>query len=71
MVPVLVVPASRANPDIAQCVGDVDHLYCCDPDLALCGEDISGDVDLGDDPLPQPCPLCEVLEHYACPRCGS
>lgn len=21
---------------------DVDHLYCCDPDVAICGVDLSG-----------------------------
>lgn len=25
----------------AQSVAGVDHVYCCDPDVALCGADIS------------------------------
>jgi hypothetical protein len=66
--------ASRPGPElcIAQSVGDVDHLYCCDPDLSLCGEDISGSAEVYVDEG-NVCPLCDVLDLMVpgCPRCGE
>lgn len=69
--PYLVV--SRPDPKLvdAQSVGDVDHLYCCDPDLALCGLDLTGVPDYPE--FDEDCALC-VLVHedsYRCPRCGA
>lgn len=64
------MPEHRANPDIAQSVGDVDHLYCCDPDIALCGLDIS-DVPEGPE-YDNDCPLCRLVrDEGVCPRCGA
>ena len=37
-----------------------DHAYCCDPDTALCGADIS-DNEYGEE-QDNPCPLCELIE---------
>lgn len=42
---------------------ELDHLYCCDPDTALCGTDISGHEDSsaeGD------CVVCLDLEDSLC-----
>lgn len=70
MVPSIVVPTRLPEAEIAHSVPDVDHLYCCDPDLSLCGEDISGEVEVDVD-TGNVCPLCDVLNAYACPRCGA
>lgn len=50
---------------------DVDHFYCCcSPDIALCGEDIGGDNDLGDADCDDPCERCEALIEVPCILCG-
>ena len=48
--------------------GDVDHYYCCDDDIALCGADLTGMeyMDRGPD---WDCPLC-VLVLDADEPCG-
>jgi hypothetical protein len=50
---------------------DVDHIFCCDPDVALCGEDIAGGTEHYGECTHPMCPLCEALEEYPCPRCGQ
>lgn len=53
---------------------ELDHIYCCDPDRALCGRDISGVEEEEceewscDD---HPCVVCEDLEGRPCERCGQ
>lgn len=50
---------------------DLDHWYCCDPNIAYCGRDISGDAEgHADENL---CPLCALVEenHIPCPECGG
>jgi hypothetical protein len=51
---------------------DVEHLYCCDPDVAVCGLDLS-DYDENDDPIDdcKICELCERAKHLPCanPKC--
>lgn len=52
---------------------DPDHYYCCDPDIAMCGADLTGVDDIGDDGVVDPlCPLCAYVEdHYLpCPVPG-
>lgn len=49
---------------------DFEHLWCCDPDRALCGADLSEDDDVGDADLEAPCPMCEALEEIDLP-CGA
>lgn len=44
---------------------ELDHIYCCDPDLALCGTDISGHEDNDADGT---CVVCLDLEFAPC-RC--
>lgn len=46
---------------------ELDHLYCCDPDLALCGTDISGHEDNDADGT---CVVCLDLEFAPCRLCG-
>lgn len=49
---------------------DLDHTYCeCDPDVALCGADVS-DAPVIVEPL-NPCVVCEDLDPLPCERCGA
>lgn len=51
---------------------DLDHVVCCDDDIALCGADVSGH-DWGEgtfDPT-QMCVVCRELYGKPCPRCGG
>ena len=59
------VPASTGSG-----VNDLNHIYCCTPDVALCGTDISGDEDVDYDEAN--CVVCVDLENTdaPCPRCG-
>jgi len=52
---------------------DLDHIYCdCDPDLGLCGSDISAAIFIGDDEqLDFLCLVCDDLADDPCPRCGA
>lgn len=44
------------------------HFFCCDPDRALCGRDISGDRE--DDVAEVDCVVCLDLEDGPCsPTC--
>lgn len=46
------------------------HLYCeCDPDLALCGLDVTDFED--DDDFDAFCVVCEDLVDVPCTRCGQ
>jgi hypothetical protein len=59
-----------AVPDGSSSDDPFDHIYCCDPDVALCGADVSGEVDVGDAELEAPCPMCGLLEDLEGP-CGA
>jgi hypothetical protein len=49
--------------------GDLDHVYCCDPDLALCGTDVS-DVPEIDPDTDVDCIVCNDLDGQPCsPDC--
>jgi len=41
---------------------DLSHYYCCDPDLSLCGLDLSR-VPESRPPLPNLCRVCEALDR--------
>jgi hypothetical protein len=49
---------------------DVDHIYCCDEDIAMCGADLS-DVPEGEE-FPTMCPTCVAAQagRVACPVPG-
>lgn len=50
---------------------DLDHLYCCDPDLALCGTDVS-DVPEIDADSDITCVVCADLDGEPCsPGCPA
>lgn len=47
----------------------LDHAYCCDPDLSLCGVDMNGWKFIASF---DPAKLCIVCEHIElCPKCGA
>lgn len=48
---------------------DITHLYCCNPDVALCGTDVSDVPELADD-AEITCVVCADLEEQPCPTCG-
>lgn len=52
---------------------DYEHWWCCDPDIALCGADISKDESWDEDEidtLENPCPKCEEIKSFRLP-CGT
>ncbi|MFE9736154.1 hypothetical protein ACFYO9_37510 [Streptomyces sp. NPDC005863] len=49
----LITPRSDPN-------DDVTHLWCCDPNLAMCGEDVSDSPEV-DDGVGQDCVVCVDL----------
>jgi len=61
---VLLAPSSRATSDGT----DLNHIYCCDPDTALCGTDVSGQPETDLDEAN--CVVCLDLEDQpCCPTC--
>ncbi|WP_075895337.1 hypothetical protein [Actinomadura sp. CNU-125] len=68
----MTVEATTVTPETAP-VGPGDppdryvHLYCCNPDLALCGADLSHGVERRDIPATALCPMCEVIDSLATP----
>lgn len=49
---------------------DMNHIYCCDPNTAWCGADISDHVEVAPD-VPVDCVVCADLEDLPCPECGN
>jgi hypothetical protein len=49
---------------------DTTHVFCCNPDRALCGQDVSTEPEVpygvGHD-----CIVCLDLEDQPCSRCGT
>lgn len=55
-------------PPLRSSVGDdLDHIYCCDPNIALCGTDISDQPE--DDNAEGTCVVCLDLEFALCRLC--
>lgn len=61
-----------SNTDTGNDDAELNHLYCCDEDTALCGLDISGmpeaEVIEGD---PDICLVCDDLARQPCDKCGD
>jgi hypothetical protein len=57
-------PPQPANGD-----DEPDHLYCCDPDIAMCGVDVSDATEVGPDIDGPLCKLCAYVcdEGLPCP----
>lgn len=51
-------------------VDDPIHAVCCDPDLALCGEDLTGADTVPTLPLDEACPTCLIADQINGP-CAS
>ncbi|MEU8540854.1 hypothetical protein AB0C52_12855 [Streptomyces sp. NPDC048717] len=50
----------------------ISHIYCCAPDRALCGLDLTGASIAGDGGgLDQDCVVCIDLEAGPCPDCAE
>jgi len=51
---------------------DFGHLWCCDPNEALCGADLSDTPDAADGEWDEEdvCPLCVLENDFECRRCG-
>lgn len=49
---------------------EITHLYCCDPDTALCGEDITDSPEVPDG-VGIDCVVCDDLEQFDCPTCAQ
>ncbi|OPC84177.1 hypothetical protein B4N89_27520 [Embleya scabrispora] len=61
----LLVYAVEAGPDSTSVGDDLVHAFCCDPDLGLCGEDLSGTSWAADDDID--CVVCADLEEAGWP----
>ncbi|GHG80526.1 hypothetical protein [Streptomyces griseocarneus] len=64
--------APAAAPTTAMPTSDmISHTYCCDPDRALCGLDLSGMPPAGEGD--QGCVVCVDLDECkaACPLCAT
>ncbi len=63
--------ATETAPSRPKADPDENHLFCCcNPDVSLCGLDISDEVeddDLSDD---ETCLVCLALTGIDCPFCG-
>lgn len=61
-------------PTLARTEGSNDaitHVWCCDPDLALCGEDVSAEPEVPDG-VGVDCVVCIDLEDHPCsPGCPA
>jgi hypothetical protein len=49
---------------------DTTHVFCCDPDTALCGFDVSDTPEVSDG-VGHDCIVCVDLEAQTCPHCGA
>lgn len=59
-------------PDLVSTSGDEPcHIYCCNPDIAFCGRDISGESEVEEIHDDETCLECLVAEQSPCPFCGS
>lgn len=55
--------AIAPSPAATSVGSDLNHLYCCDPDTALCGLDVSALPEVDDD---TDCVVCLDLEDTEC-----
>lgn len=48
---------------------ELNHFFCCDPDRAICGADVSDQACVSTDEVD--CVVCLDLEDFICPFCGE
>jgi hypothetical protein len=46
---------------------DLQHVICCDDDLAMCGKDVTGEIWASDEEASEFCPLCFLAEEQGLP----
>lgn len=46
---------------------ELDHLYCCDENVAMCGIDLTDVVEIPADEDGPVCPLCNYVESEGLP----
>ena len=46
------------------------HLVCCDANITLCGQPLTGGDDYAEDDATPPCPLCALIDEQQQP-CGA
>lgn len=69
--------STQTNPaDTNSNTAEIEHIFCdCDPDIALCSTDISGEEDIGawDEYSENMCIVCVDLyeNQIPCVRCGE
>jgi hypothetical protein len=70
MIPLIVrVPAVEVQAEAAFAGDDADvHVFCCNEDVALCGESLEGDF--YDEDQPTDCIRCDVIDEADVP-CGA
>ncbi|WP_394436257.1 hypothetical protein [Streptomyces sp. SGAir0957] len=62
------VTLTAPSPSAATSVGDeITHLYCCDPNRAICGVDLTGVPEVDED---ENCVVCIDPDEHPCPYCG-
>lgn len=71
------IPLTITVPDVETQVqealsggADVIHLYCCRPDVAVCGEDLTGGEDVPEDEPGDRCIRCLFIDEANLP-CGA
>lgn len=47
--------------------GEINHIWCCRPEVTLCGADLSGHGDHDDDCAHPVCPLCTLADKDGLP----
>lgn len=50
---------------------DFTHMVCCDPNVALCGADVTTAQVVDASPAEDECIVCVDLDRLPCPRCGT
>ena len=73
MSPLLHAPEAQQQKDATTGTGEpLDHIYCpCDPNLGLCGYDLTGYTEVEAFASDDECIVCADLELAPCPRCGA
>lgn len=51
---------------------NLDHFWCCDPDVAYCGSDISDATERDfDEDAEDMCVVCYDMQFAICAKCGA
>ena len=65
----MTITMPETEPEVTPDEDLVVHVVCCNPDEALCGVDVSGEMWVAD--IEEiTCPVCAILEGQPCWRCA-